>query len=95
MLLRMLCRLWNCRPVAGREPAAEASPPRSAGGETPPEDLRALLDIPGVGPKTVQYLAQAGYTTLAQVRAASEAELAAIDGVGPRAAAALRSALSA
>lgn len=100
MLLRWLCRMWNRRPASPRTGAGGAAqarteaPPPQPEAPAAPEELHTLLDIPGIGPKTVQYLAEGGYTTLAQVRAASESELAAVDGVGPRAAAALKSALS-
>lgn len=95
-LLRCLC---NCLP--GRKPSRDrdmsaAAPrertPRAGGGI--PEELQSLLDIPGIGPKTVQYLHEGGYASLADIRAASEEELAAVEGVGPRAGAALKKALS-
>jgi ERCC4-type nuclease len=95
-LLRYLC---NCLP--GRKPGGgrdmRAAAPREgatrAGGAIP-EELKSLLDIPGIGPKTVRYLHDGGYASLTDIRAASEEELAAVEGVGPRAAAALKKALS-
>lgn len=62
--------------------------------DTLPDALRPLLAIPGIGPKTVRYLAEGGYTSVADVRAASEEDLAAVEGVGPRAAEVLKQALA-
>lgn len=98
MIVRMLRCLWNCRP-GRRPPAGEEGP--TAGARTASEmagqvteELQTLLDIPGIGPKTVQYLHEGGYARIADIREATEADLAAVEGVGPRAAAALKKALS-
>lgn len=46
------------------------------------ETTRSLTDIQGVGPKKAKYLRDAGYTTVEDVRRASQAELANVNGIG-------------
>lgn len=43
----------------------------------------SLLELPGVGPKMAQTLAEAGYSTPAGIRAARDEELLLVTGVGP------------
>jgi len=81
--------------------AATAAPSRqtattaaTAEAEAPDDALAPLLEINGIGPKTVQHLHEGGYTTMEAVRAAGEEELAAVQGVGRRAAATLKRALA-
>lgn len=97
MVLQLFRCLGNCL-MRRREEPDEARVESAASGPAPdadlPDGLRPLLAIPGIGPKTVRYLADAGYTSVAEVRAASEEDLAAVEGVGPRAAATLKRALA-
>ncbi|SDF46433.1 Helix-hairpin-helix domain-containing protein [Limimonas halophila] len=103
-LVKQLC---PCRAVekakslaGGPEAPGEAAP----GGEAPtergadergvPQALAPLLEINGIGPKTVQHLHDGGYTTVDAVRAADEDDLAAIEGVGRRAAITLKQGLA-
>lgn len=93
-LLRCLCR---CRP--GRGPRRESASPATGGAaeaaaEPIPPELQPLLEIEGIGPRTVRYLMEAGYREVAQVRQATRAQLAAVDGVGPRAAELLKRGLA-
>lgn len=43
----------------------------------------SLLELPGVGPKMAQTLAEAGYSTPAAIRAARDEELLLVKGLGP------------
>lgn len=101
-LLGCLCR---CRPGARRkwETTAPGSPGAGAAAaeETPAAEpgpavqgLAALRDIPGVGPRTVQHLYDAGYHSVDDVRAASEGALARVPGVSRRLARTIREALA-
>ena len=51
--------------------------------EEAPEES-GLRSIAGVGPKTAQALAEAGYKTTADLKAASEEELLAVKGIGKK-----------
>lgn len=89
-LLRCLC---SCVPKSkGAHRSAGPGEPQPTG-ETVPPDMAPLLDIEGIGPRTVQYLVEGGFTSVEQVRLASQDELAAIPGVGGRAAELLKRAL--
>ena len=58
------------------------------------ETPTALTDIPGVGPAKAETLTAAGYADVAALAAASEAELAEVDGVGPALAAQIAEAVA-
>jgi LSU ribosomal protein L32E len=58
------------------------------------ETPTALTDIPGVGPAKAETLTAAGYEDVAALAAASEAELAEVDGVGPALAAQIAEAVA-
>jgi large subunit ribosomal protein L32e len=58
------------------------------------ETPTAVTDIPGVGPAKAETLAAAGYDDVAALAAASEAELAEVDGVGPALAAQISEAVA-
>ena len=45
-------------------------------------EMNKLLQVNGVGPSAVRALVAAGYTTLAQVAAATPGQLTAIKGIG-------------
>lgn len=103
-ILRCFCRCLQGGRRNGTAPRADRRAPSAApsspsrerttrAGETF-EALDPLLSIQGIGPKTIRYLHEGGYTTVDQVRAASEEDLAAVDGVGPRAAGILKRGLS-
>lgn len=89
-LLRCLC---SCVPKRkdGHRPGMPEEPQRA--GETVPPGMAPLLDVEGIGPRTVQYLVEGGFTSVEQVRLASRDELAAVPGVGGRAAELLKRAL--
>mgnify|MGYP000557278598 CR=1 FL=1 len=92
-LMRCICSCVPRRNGAGGDRSAVAQPPQ---GETQvPPALAPLLDIEGIGRRTVQYLADAGYASVEQVRRADRDELAAVEGVGPRSAEVLKRALDA
>jgi len=57
------------------------------------ETPTAVTEIPGVGPAKAEALAAAGYADVAALAAATEAELAEVDGVGPALAAQIAEAL--
>jgi NAD-dependent DNA ligase len=63
--------------------------PAGAGLTVPDVELD-LTEAPGVGPKTAEKLVEAGYGRLPALITAGEAELVAVEGVGPGTAAALR-----
>ncbi|MFC6787778.1 50S ribosomal protein L32e [Halobaculum halobium] len=46
------------------------------------DDIESLEDISGVGPSKADALSEAGYETVEDVKAASQSELAEVDGVG-------------
>ena len=57
-------------------------------GEEPPSEdrervMKAFSELPGIGPATAQALWEAGFTSKAKLRGASEEELAKIKGLGP------------
>lgn len=64
-------------------PAAEVQPGEAAGGGA---SERALEDVAGIGPGTAQTLRAAGLESVADLRAATRAELAAVEGIGAGAA---------
>ncbi len=101
MVLQLFRCLTNCLSRRSQAVREGESPPESAPSRQPrhrgdavPEGLRPLLAIPGIGPRTLGYLAKGGYTSVAEVRAASEEDLAAVDGVGARGALILKQGLS-
>lgn len=101
MVLQLFRCLRTCIQGRGQGAAGrrEETQPPLAGADgrheaTVPEALQSLLDIQGIGPKTVRYLYEGGFTTIAQIRAASEEELASVEGVGQRAAAILKRSLT-
>ncbi len=60
----------------------------STEGEEPPSEdregvLRAFSELPGIGAATAQALWEAGFTSKAKLRGASEKELTQIKGLGP------------
>jgi len=64
-------------------PAGEAEPADAAADEAEPvEDYEDLTDISGVGDSKADALREAGYETVADVRGASQDELAEVEGVG-------------
>jgi len=71
----------------------DSTPRRTAAGADTQTALAPLLEINGIGPRTVDHLAEGGYTDVEAVRAASEDDLAAVAGVGRRAARTLKAAL--
>ncbi len=79
------------RPEAGEHPAA--AEPAEPAAQPAEAALAPLLEINGIGPKTVQHLYEGGYTTVEAVRAAAEDDLAAVEGVGRRAAVTLKQGL--
>lgn len=77
---------------AGQAPSA--SEPAEPQAQPAEEALAPLMEINGIGPKTVQHLYDGGYTTVEAVRAADEDALAAVEGVGRRAAVTLKQGLT-
>ena len=74
-------------PATEAEPASTADEAddeeaAAADDEEPAAGPSALDDIAGVGPATAEALADAGYETVEDVRAAAQAELSEVDGIG-------------
>jgi predicted flap endonuclease-1-like 5' DNA nuclease len=103
-LMKQLCpcrAVEKARSLAGgpaapgeAEPGGEARADDGAGERGVPQALAPLLEINGIGPKTVQHLHEGGYTTVDAVRNADEDDLAAVEGVGHRAAITLKQGLA-
>ena len=64
------------------EDVDEADESESADEEEDDDALTSLEDISGVGPSKADALREAGYESIADVKAASQAELSDVDGVG-------------
>lgn len=87
-----------CRCVSGArrdtDEAEPAGPAAAAGSLGDGEGLEGLRQVPGVGPKTVQHLEEAGYRSLDDLRVATQGALERVPGVSRRAARAIKQALA-
>ncbi|AGN02183.1 50S ribosomal protein L32e [Salinarchaeum sp. Harcht-Bsk1] len=68
--------------LASEEADEEDSASSDAAAEEAEEDDRELDDISGVGASKADALRDAGYTTIQEVRAASQSELSDVEGIG-------------
>lgn len=93
-LLGCLCRCVPGRRREADEAAEPAGPAARAGSLGDGEGLEGLRQVPGVGPKTVQRLEEAGYGSLDDLRAATQSALERVPGVSRRAARAIKQALA-